>query len=276
MKTDRQDDKSATDGQEGDGCRWPGQISPGHPIGHAHSRRSGFTLIELLTVIAILAILAALLFPLAKNAMEGARSAKCIGDLRQIGGAVISYAAENQGFAPPPVIWSPAPTKFWAELLTEGDYLPAVKTGRNTILNCPSYPATVVGTDYQFAFYGMLSSTAGGEGCWKIWGDKVNWYLNGSLISWEPRGNLYSPSQFILIGDSARLGMKPQRQSAWAAPRYNSYSAPSRLLHTRHSNKANALFADGHVSQCGEKELKDNKIPSFKTQSGADQDGTFY
>jgi len=59
-------------------------------------RRSskGFTLIELLVVIAIIAILAAILFPVFARAKEKARETMCIGNMKQIGMAVIMYLDE--------------------------------------------------------------------------------------------------------------------------------------------------------------------------------------
>jgi prepilin-type N-terminal cleavage/methylation domain-containing protein len=54
-----------------------------------------FTLIELLVVIAIVAILASLAFPSIAPMIERGRSAKCAGNLRQIGAAVQQYVADN-------------------------------------------------------------------------------------------------------------------------------------------------------------------------------------
>lgn len=58
-------------------------------------RARGFTLIELLVVIAIIAILASLAFPAIGSMIERGRSAKCVGNLRQIGAAVQQYVADN-------------------------------------------------------------------------------------------------------------------------------------------------------------------------------------
>jgi prepilin-type N-terminal cleavage/methylation domain-containing protein len=54
--------------------------------------RRGFTLIELLVVIAIILILAAFLMPALRAAMERARRAKCINNLKQIGTAKEMYS----------------------------------------------------------------------------------------------------------------------------------------------------------------------------------------
>ena len=55
----------------------------------------GFTLIELLVTIAIIAVLASITFPAVGPMIERGRSAKCVGNLRQIGAAVQQYVADN-------------------------------------------------------------------------------------------------------------------------------------------------------------------------------------
>lgn len=60
----------------------------------------GFTLIELLVVIAIIAILAAILFPVFAKAREQANKTKCLNNIKQIGTALESYAADYDGVLP--------------------------------------------------------------------------------------------------------------------------------------------------------------------------------
>jgi prepilin-type N-terminal cleavage/methylation domain-containing protein len=68
-------------------------------------RHGGFTLIEILVVVAIIAILAALAFPSFKGAMRAADRIDALARMRQVGGAIQAYAADNDARLPGP-LWS--------------------------------------------------------------------------------------------------------------------------------------------------------------------------
>lgn len=64
-------------------------------------KSAAFTLIELLVVVAIIALLASLATPAIGSMLERGRSAKCVGNLRQIGVAVQQYVSDNDYRFPP-------------------------------------------------------------------------------------------------------------------------------------------------------------------------------
>ena len=74
-----------------------------------------FTLIELLVVIAIIAVLAALLTPALHRALEMARRAGCIANLKSIGVGVTLHANDHEGWPPFPEFDITDPVSTWTE-----------------------------------------------------------------------------------------------------------------------------------------------------------------
>ena len=60
----------------------------------------GFTLVEILVVIAIMCVLFALLFPVIVGAVEVARRAACLCNLRNIAVGAFGYASDFTGHVP--------------------------------------------------------------------------------------------------------------------------------------------------------------------------------
>lgn len=75
-------------------------------------KKNAFTLIELLVVIAIIGILVAIIVPASFKGIEMARRASCANNLKALGAAFTSYAAEFQGAMPHSVALPPANGSF--------------------------------------------------------------------------------------------------------------------------------------------------------------------
>jgi prepilin-type N-terminal cleavage/methylation domain-containing protein/prepilin-type processing-associated H-X9-DG protein len=110
-----------------------------------HAR--GFTLVELLVVIAIVAVLAALSVAGFSKAISRGHQAKCASNLRQLGVATQSYAADNDGRLPmtygtkqdyrsPP--WYQPLVAYVGTQMKAGSVLAVQESGRR-VFQCPAY-----------------------------------------------------------------------------------------------------------------------------------------
>ncbi|MCX6969231.1 MAG: prepilin-type N-terminal cleavage/methylation domain-containing protein [Verrucomicrobia bacterium] len=214
------------------------------------TRADGFTLIELLVVIAIVAVLAALLVPAINNAKATAQSARCVGNLRQLGASFALYLPENNYTIPYYAVGGNT-DYTWLNYL---DKTTASIPPSGGVACCPA----ALPNKYKdiYSVYGI--DTSGGN-----WGDYPKpdgaATVFANTLRLDPR-TVDRPSKRILLADSME-----RSKTAWNARNQVAYanitSAPSSgdqgAVHFRHSGgKANFLFFDGHVGAMNPDELK--------------------
>jgi prepilin-type N-terminal cleavage/methylation domain-containing protein/prepilin-type processing-associated H-X9-DG protein len=67
---------------------------------HPSPQFRGFTLVELMVVTALLAVISLLVLALARASLRASRQAQCMGNLRNLGGALHLYATDHDGRFP--------------------------------------------------------------------------------------------------------------------------------------------------------------------------------
>ena len=139
----------------------------------------GFTLIEVLAALAIVSILAIVVFRGAVSAVERANTSKCLSNMRQIGIALQSYAADNNADLPPSK-WGDtgsAPAALTAGgqpnglgLVILGGYFGNKPTtdvtgsNRPKVLECPSKNGKYFFSDPNWSSYAYQSPRTTGSG----------------------------------------------------------------------------------------------------------------
>ena len=197
-------------------------------------QKNRFTLIELLVVIAIIAILAAMLLPALGQARDKARRAACMNNQKQSGLALVMYATDYDGYLPGNAepgwgtyLGVPVSAREWS-LYIYPNYI-----GNWQVLHCPAN-TTLSGFDYIFGTYGMAI---------------VNPHRKLERIPTQYDVPL---SNYILLADScvSVIDGREYTMIEFATnPTAPGPSLPGQYcIYLRHNKIANAMMADGSVS----------------------------
>lgn len=215
---------------------------------------SGFTLVELLAVIAIIAIVAAIAFPVVQAVQQRSATAKCSSNMRQVGVAMLAYAADNNGILPPPQ--NPDTGKVWFEAITPYLSPDAFDPKKPNSLICPVW---------REIWRTKFSSAPASD--WRRVGMGMSIVMVGSPTKGWPDPGAPDPKRLtraVEIAKNSQAIMVAEENSwSWGIHAQNyltsSYFKPSsgQERGNRHGKGANFLFVDGHVELLNQ----DNILP---------------
>ncbi len=228
---------------------------------HFHLRRRSFTLIELLVVIAIIALLAGMLLPALNMAREKGKTAKCVGNLKQIGQANNAYADDHHGWLTPYTTSSSTsgPGDYWFGVkesstwdITDSPLLGPYYGNSPGVMLCPGVQLVKSVTTGESAE--SLAAIDGSGG----YAYNAQWFGQYGGAASIKRNQTRKPSQTVVFADAARSGMggtsyNPVRLTAFlyckTKPDGSVYAySTSGTTHFRHRGLGMVNWADGHVT----------------------------
>ena len=209
-------------------------------------RQIAFTLIELLVVIAIIAILAAMLLPALIKSKQEAKRTVCASNCRQLGLAILLYAADHEDRFPPAsggsFNWT---TGYGWDTVKRPDYSWNVTrpySNTDKVLLCPSARrGEVLQHREQYPQYGINAGHTATNGFGANW-NAVNGLGQVSFL--EPKvtiDDVPQPAETLMIGDSSEPMRTAHNVKFGPVVGAGTSAAP------RHSNRANFAFVDNHV-----------------------------
>lgn len=198
----------------------------------------GFTLVELLVVIGIIAILGAISFGAVTSALAHAKMAKCTSNLRSIGVAMLSFAADNNGNLPESgkVVYYNATDSATGAYGWTQQLEPYIGTDR-TVFQCPDSSKSISSNANYSYFNGAHAAQAeGGAGSF------------GPVCLAKMR----NASEHIIAGDIAFPGgvndpNDTDKDDYSQDPAFGGGTVANPIKIPIHMGSSNILYADGHV-----------------------------
>jgi prepilin-type N-terminal cleavage/methylation domain-containing protein/prepilin-type processing-associated H-X9-DG protein len=233
-------------------------------LNHPRASRA-FTLIELLVVIAIIAILAALLLPALSRAKGKAQAAGCLSNTRQIGIAMMMYAADNRD-TPPNQWWFDGPYKNSAGLNCGGEWQASPAIQLNPYLKnpmvwvCPTKKRGLTYTtqpgDFDPSYTGFLSYGFNYLGVFGMEGT-----VTVKLTTIPKPSDTVAMTEVMGTSNPAEIGGTVGNQKAdaawldsfWVSGCYPEQTSPDHNQNFRwqsqlkkHNMRVNIVYVDGH------------------------------
>lgn len=196
------------------------------------------SIMEILVAMSILAVLAMLLLPALSAARERAEAARCMGNLRQVGTALLQMAGDQQGVL---THWYSGSrtadnrADHWVSQLQSKKYLTAEEMRR---LRCSSIPQNLPPNTHNWGFnmadlYGTVTSS-------KVGGSTVKIYK--IITSSHPR-----PAHSVLLAGVSN-GVAPDAPGAATDLRiFPTGTSSLGRIHLPHEGKGEMFFLDGHA-----------------------------
>jgi prepilin-type N-terminal cleavage/methylation domain-containing protein len=212
-------------------------------------RQSGFTLLELLVVIAIIALLAALLTPVFNAANGRARTASCLGNLRQLLLGWKMYADDNEGVLAVNVPFS-ANLPAW---VSAGLSDAALATDNTTIQKGLIYPYV-----RNPLVYHCPADTTMTNGAPNVLSYSMNSWMGSRTMnaSLQPYDTSYRTfvreSEISAVGGAARLWVISDEDPStlndgWFLVTMDDSQPFASFPGIRHHHGSGVIFADGHA-----------------------------
>ncbi len=212
------------------------------------SDKYGYTLIEILVVVAIAFILMAVVLPAVNSVQRKALQATCMSNMKQIGSALDLYAMDYDYYYPKIFANSEGGSSYkWDVFLARNGYV----TGVNENISAGGAPGNLFICPLHLKMakregksiirsYGMNAHIRklGGDGSTNEGTNDINVKKNWCQFPY---------SEALLVAESQGATIDSNEETVY----FTSFVA-----WTRHGERANYLFADGHVEYLTESEIK--------------------